>query len=280
MIISRRLNFCRYKICRHIYSTYKEFSTKPNPKGTTDENELQYFSKMADDWWNTKGPMQPLHDMNELRVPFIRDSLIDIGKTKKENSRTDHPLEGVNILEVGCGGGILTEALARIGATMTGIDVASDLIKMASTHANQDSKIKDRIKYTTESIEVFSEKNPSSFDAVVCSEVIEHVTEKDLFVKSAVQALKPGGSIFITTIEKSLSAWVTAIVFAEYLLNIIPRGTHEYDKLISPHEMQRILETNNCSTRLIQGWFYNPVTRKWAWSRATMFYALHAIKDA
>ncbi|EFN82802.1 Hexaprenyldihydroxybenzoate methyltransferase, mitochondrial [Harpegnathos saltator] len=188
-------------------------------------------------------------------------------------------LQGVKIVDVGCGGGILSEALARIGAQVTGIDASEELINIAKLHAELDSNISKNVNYVHSTIEEFSGENEKLYDVVVSSEVIEHVYNQKLFLRECVRLLKPGGSIFITTPNKTLISWFFGIIVAEYVINIIPRGTHDWNNFILPCEIQCILEKNGCKTKLIYGIVYNPIIKEWSLSSSTAFcYGLHAVK--
>lgn len=245
-------------------------------KSTVDLATVDLHSKLSNKWWDTKGEMRALHALNPLRVQFVRDGLANTGI----NIESPYlPLEGIKILDVGCGGGLLSEPLARIGAEVTGIDASSELITVAKEHATLDSNLSGRLNYIQTVIEDFASANSNLYNAVIASEVVEHVNEKELFLKCCVSTLKPGGSIFLTTLNKTLPSWLGGIVAAEYVLKLVPKGTHDWNKFISPAEMQRLLETYDCKTKLIHGMFYNPLKNEWSWvaSRA-INYAIHAVK--
>ncbi|VVC98410.1 unnamed protein product [Leptidea sinapis] len=235
--------------CRPISKTSKSFSrirlqsnickiSYSNEKKTTvDEGEVQRHSNLMKDWWDPKGKIMPLHSLNLLRVPFVRDGLIG----GSEKSLT--PLAEKKLLDVGCGGGILSEALARVGANVTGIDASKELIELAQQHSNMDPKIaNNKPTYYCTTIEEHSKQFSNHYDGVVASEVIEHVADKDLFTKCCVDALKPGGKIFVTTPNRSRLTQVLGIWVAEYVLKVIPQGTHEYDKFMTPNELTSMLE--------------------------------------
>lgn len=245
-------------------------------KSTVDLVTVDHHSKLSNKWWDSNGEMRALHALNPLRVQFVRDGLANTG-IKVEESYL--PLEGIKILDVGCGGGLLSESLARIGAEVTGIDASSELITVAKEHATLDSNLSGRLNYVQTVIEDFAPTNSNLYNAVIASEVVEHVNEKELFLKCCISTLKPGGSIFLTTLNKTLPSWLGGIVAAEYILRLVPKGTHDWNKFISPAEMQRLLETYGCKTKLIHGMFYNPLKDEWFWvaSRA-INYAIHAVK--
>lgn len=262
---------------------------------TVDENELKHFNSFRSEWWNELGPLKALHAMNRLRVPFIRDRLIDLQVVSDEFVDTPKPLLNLNILDVGCGGGILSVPLAKLGGNVTGIlhrkpdrtpllkcfqglDASDDLIEEAKRHAKSTGLA--NLNFVASSIETFSTDHAEKYDAVVMSEIIEHVSEKEAFLQSCTACLKPGGSVFVTTFNKTTIAWALGIVAAENLFSLIPRGTHEFDKFVSPHEVQRMLEEFGCRTALVHGMVFNPFTNVWSWTRQTCInYALHAVKS-
>ncbi|KAB0803614.1 hypothetical protein PPYR_00584 [Photinus pyralis] len=245
---------------------------------TADKTEVKHFNQIRTGWWDEMGAVKPLHSMNKLRVPLIREGLINTGLIQKNFISTPKPLTNLKILEVGCGGGILTEALARLGCCITGIDVAGELLEIAKEHSASHPS-RENINYQLTTIEKFAETNVEQFDAVVASEVLEHVDHQEQFVEACVRCLKPGGSIFLTTINQNLLSWFLVVPVAESILRLVPKGTHHYDKFISPHRTQKFLEHNNCRTRLVHGFFYNVLTNTWFWtSNTVVHYAMHAVK--
>ncbi|XP_051157549.1 ubiquinone biosynthesis O-methyltransferase, mitochondrial [Leptopilina boulardi] len=243
---------------------------------TIDIQDVSRFSQLSEVWWNTSGEMKPLHALNPLRVQFIRDGLANIGHEASDPSK---PLEGISMIEIGCGGGILSEPLARIGADITGIDPSGELIQCAKKHASLDPSLSKRLNYIQTSIEELTRSNTKTYDALVASEVLEHVADKETFLKYCTDLLKPGGSIFLTTMNKTLPSWLGGIIAAEYILKMVPIGTHDWNKFISPSETRRLLEKYNCRTKLIHGLMYNPFKNEWHWSSLTPInYAIHAIK--
>ncbi|KAF5307546.1 hypothetical protein FQR65_LT06902 [Abscondita terminalis] len=250
-----------------------------NHTPTVESQQIATFNELSPNWWDENGTMKPLHAMNKIRVPFIRDGLINTGITSPNLIDTPQPLKNLSILEVGCGGGILSEPLARLGCSVTGIDVASELLQAAEEHKKQDSRLCN-LHYQLSTIEEHAASNSGKYDAVVASEVIEHVAQKDQFVESCVACVKPKGSIFITTLNQTMLTWVFGIVISENILNLIPKGTHEWDKLMQPHRLQKLVEDNGCRTRAVHGMFYNVLTNNWSWiSDTSISYALHAIKS-
>ncbi|XP_008546140.1 ubiquinone biosynthesis O-methyltransferase, mitochondrial [Microplitis demolitor] len=262
------------------YSSTKSteaISETVNQKSSVDNKEIEHHEKLSEQWWNKQGQMRALHAFNPLRVQFIRDGFKNVGWTE---SNPRYPLEGLEILDVGCGGGILSEALARAGANVTGIDASKQLIETAKKHASLDSNLSKNLIYIDTSVEDHVNNQAKIYDGVVASEVLEHVSNKDIFINYCTKALKPGGSIFITTLNQTIPSFIGGIIFAEYLLNIVPIGTHEWNKFISPENTRCLLERYGCTTKLIHGMIYNPLTNKWHWtSSEAINYAIHAIKS-
>ncbi|XP_011700936.1 PREDICTED: hexaprenyldihydroxybenzoate methyltransferase, mitochondrial-like [Wasmannia auropunctata] len=244
---------------------------------TVDPKEVENMSRVAHKWWDENGPTKALHLYNPLRIQLVKDGLVNAG-IKMQNS--DLPLKEMKIAEVGCGGGILTEALARIGAQVTGIDVSAELLNIAKEHVKLDPNISKRVNYIQTTVEDFAENERETYDAVVTSEVLEHVTDPQMFLKECVKIVKPGKSIFITTINRTLTSWLSTIVATEYIFGAIPRGTHTWSKFIAPHDVQHILKNYGCEMKLIYGFKFNSLINKWSWSSTTpTFYGLHAIKQ-
>ncbi|XP_058129493.1 ubiquinone biosynthesis O-methyltransferase-like [Anopheles ziemanni] len=245
-----------------------------------DQREVENLSKQSTEWWDPNGPIRGLHAMNALRVPLIRDGLIATGVVERDRIQKPDVLRNVNILEVGCGGGILTEVLARLQANVVGIDPSEKLIGVARDHAKENRSLKqDLIQYHVETVEQHAAKNYERYDAVVSSEVLEHVNDKVAFIEQCLSNLKPGGSFFITTISKTTPSWLGAIVAAEQIFKLVPEGTHDWDKFISPLDLQRILTSYNCNTILVHGMFYQFWSNRWCWTQNTdINYAIQAVK--
>ena len=214
------------------------------PMVNVDSQEVKNFSDIAKEWWNKDGDFKPLHIINPLRVNFIKE--------KAE-------LKNKNILDVGCGGGLLTESLFDFGAKVIGIDAAGPGIEVAKLHAEQNKK---NIDYYEKTAEELNEEKSESFDIVTCLEVLEHVPDPRSLVNTCVSLLKPGGLLFLSTINKNPRSWITAIIGAEYIFNILPKGTHEFDKFIKPSSLASFVRDANAEVIETKGMFYNPITHK------------------
>merc|ERR1711992_505342 len=244
---------------------------------TLNREEVQKFESIASEWWNPNGPAKALHSMNTLRVPLVTDGLLKTGKTKS----TDKPLKNTKIIDIGCGGGILSKALARLGASVVGLDPCEANIKAAKLHASDTGSLADRLVYLPMTAEDYlSQHNENEpFDAVVASEVIEHVDNPKEFVNVCSKFVPVGGSLFFTTINRTTKSWLGAIIVAENVLGLLPAGTHEWKKFITTQELTAMMEDSGASVRLIHGMFYIPGLNKWTWFPDTSVnYALHAIK--
>ncbi len=207
-----------------------------------DPAELDRFNQLADQWWNTNGPMKPLHQLNPLRLAFVQ-----------QHASLAHQ----KVLDVGCGGGILTEAMAQCDADLSALDLSEDLLAAAKHHAEQQGLT---INYQAQSIEDFSQQHKSAFDVITCMEMLEHVPNPSAIINACCDSLKPGGIAFFSTINRNIKAFTQAIVGAEYLLDLLPRGTHEYAKFIKPSELCRM--TREAGLELIQlhGIKYHPLS--------------------
>jgi len=209
-----------------------------------DQQEVQKFSELAEKWWDKSGDFKPLHIINPLRANYIA-SKIDLSNKK--------------VLDVGCGGGILSEALHDEGAVVTGIDAAGPGIKIAKLHAEKNSK---SITYIESTAEDLIQNSKDRYDVVACLEVLEHVPDPKLLVKTCIDLLRPGGKLFLSTINKNPRSWITAIVGAEYIFNILPKGTHEFDKFIKPSDLASFIRSGDAQLIESKGMFYNPLTHK------------------
>lgn len=212
------------------------------PAKNVDQHELAKFESIADKWWDLTGEFKPLHDMNPLRLDYI-------------NQRA--PLNGLRVLDVGCGGGILAEGLARMGAVVTGIDLAGANLAVAREHAESSGL---EIHYRQVAVEELAEAEPESFDVVTCLEMLEHVPDPAAIVRACSQLLKPGGNAFFSTINRNPKSYLLAIVGAEYVLNLVPRGTHDYLRFIKPSELGTWARVADLAVKEVSGLTYNPLT--------------------
>lgn len=207
-----------------------------------DNTEVSKFDALAHRWWDPQGAFKPLHDINPLRAQFIDERM---------------PLCNKQVLDVGCGGGILTEEMNRRGAQVTGIDVAEEVINVARLHQMES---KSAVKYQQQTAEEHLVAHRERYDAVTCLELLEHVPDPASLVRVCAELTRPGGSLFFSTINRNMKSWLSAIVGAEYLLGILPRSTHDYHKLIKPSELARWGRLAGLELKEINGMAYNPFT--------------------
>lgn len=233
---------------------------------------------MAVDWWDVNGPVKPLHDMNQVRVPIIRDGLVAGAKKEWKRDERSDVLKGFKILDVGCGAGIVSEALALLGAEVVAIDPLETLISAAKDHLSKQTNLK--VTYICETVEDHLVNNSEKYDAVVSSEVVEHVTDPKALLTACAKALKPGGSIFVTTFTQTWTSWFRGIIMAEFVLGWIPKNTHSYDMFVTPEAVSDILKESNCRTTQVTGYKYNPWRRSFQIEETVHCqYALQAIKQ-
>jgi len=229
-------------------------------RSTVDEQEIEHFSRIADEWWDAQGKFRPLHKFNPTRIAYIVEKICT---TFERDARAPKPLSHLRILDIGCGGGLLSEPLARLGAEMVGVDAAPTNIEVAKIHAAQSGLNIDYRASTAEDLAAAGEK----FDAVLNMEVIEHVSDVDLFVTACSEMVKPGGLMFVATINRTLKALALVIIGAEYILRWLPRGTHSYDKFIRPDELRQLLQRAGITAIDETGISYNPLDGSWNRSR-------------
>ncbi|XP_047940704.1 ubiquinone biosynthesis O-methyltransferase, mitochondrial [Salvia hispanica] len=230
-------------------------------KSSLNEDELKKFAAIAETWWEAEGPFKPLHAMNPTRLAFIRSTLCrHFGK----DPCCSRPFEGLKFVDIGCGGGILSEPLARMGASVTGVDAVEKNIKIAQLHADLDPTTSS-IDYLCTTAEKLVEEH-RKFDAVLALEVIEHVADPADFCKSLSALTENGGATLISTINRSMRAYATTIVVAEYLLRWLPAGTHDWSSFLTPEELVLILQRASVSVQEMAGFVYNPLTGRWSLS--------------
>ena len=227
-----------------------------------DPAELAKFSDLAHRWWDKESEFRPLHQINPLRLEWIENLI---------------PLKGLRVLDVGCGGGILADAMARKGADVLGIDLASKALKVAQLHALEAQT--EGVQYREISAEALAADQPGTFDVVTCMEMLEHVPDPSLVVKACAALVKPGGHVFFSTINRNAKSFLFAIVGAEYVLNLLPRGTHEYAKLIKPSELAAYCRSANLDLGHTKGLQYNPLTKNyWLDANTSVNYMFATVK--
>jgi 2-polyprenyl-6-hydroxyphenyl methylase/3-demethylubiquinone-9 3-methyltransferase len=221
-----------------------------SPSPNVDPAELAKFSALAHRWWDPQSEFRPLHEINPLRLAHIE--------------RLAGGLAGKRALDVGCGGGILAEAMAARGATVTGIDLAEKPIKVAMVHA---AEAGSAVQYRIVSAESLAEESPGAFDVVTCMEMLEHVPDPPSTVRACARLVKPGGQVFFSTINRNPKSFLFAIVGAEYVLNLLPKGTHEYARFIRPSELARACREAGLEVTDVTGMTYNPFTKVYSLGR-------------
>jgi 2-polyprenyl-6-hydroxyphenyl methylase/3-demethylubiquinone-9 3-methyltransferase len=234
----------------------------PQRQSTVDEAEVARFSALATEWWDPRGKMAPLHKFNPVRIGYIRDQAA--AKFGRDPKRLDS-MKGLRILDIGCGGGILSEPLARLGATMTGVDPSETNIEAARAHAETSGLA---IDYRCSTAEQLAEQG-EQFDLVLAMEVVEHVADVPLFVASCAALVKPGGLMIAATLNRTLKSFALAIVGAEYVLRWLPVGTHSWDKFVTPNELEIAMEQSGLHVTHEQGVVYNLLADRWQLSSDT-----------
>jgi len=207
-----------------------------------DPEEIAKFSALASRWWDPDGEFKPLHKINPVRLGFIENHT--------------EGLFGKKVLDVGCGGGLLSEAMAERGAQVTGVDLAEQSLKVARLHALESGR---QIDYQCIAIETLAEQQPSSFDVVTCLEMLEHVPDPEAIVKACAKALKPGGKIFFSTLNRNVKSWLLGIVAAEHILNWVPKGTHQHQRFIKPSELLHMTDKASLEDIAINGLIFHPL---------------------
>ena len=221
---------------------------------TINKKEIEKFSKIAEEWWDPEGKFKPLHKFNPIRISYIKENIINSFKL----SNNSKPLNNVEILDIGCGGGLLSEPMCRLGAKVSGIDASEKNISIAKLHAKKSNL---DINYVCTSPESF--KTKSRFDVILNMEIVEHVEDVDFFLKSCSKLLKKNGIMFVATINKTLKSYLFAIIGAEYILRWLPIGTHEWEKFITPDELIKIQKKNNLKLDALTGIKFNIIKDDW-----------------
>jgi len=238
---------------------------------TINKKEIEKFSRIAEEWWNPSGKFKPLHKFNPIRISYIKDSIINTFKIKNKKKS----LEKIKILDVGCGGGLLSEPMTRLGASVVGIDASDKNINVAKIHA---LKNKLKIKYLCTSPENY--KTDVKFDVILNMEIVEHVEDIDLFLRSCSKLLKKDGIMFVATLNKTLKSYLFAILGAEYILRWLPIGTHEWDKFVKPEDLIKILKKYNLKLDEINGLKFDLLKDVWSLSSDnSVNYITKFIKD-
>ena len=219
-----------------------------------NSKEIEKFSKIAEEWWDLNGKFKPLHKFNPIRISYIKENIIKTFKITQSKT----PLKNIKILDIGCGGGLLSEPMCRLGAEVTAIDASKKNISVAKLHSKKNNL---KIKYICASPEKLKIKN--KFDVILNMEIVEHVEDVNFFLKSCSNLLKKNGIMFVATLNKTLKSYMFAIVGAEYILRWLPIGTHEWEKFIRPDKLINILKKNNCELDLIDGMKFNLLMDKW-----------------
>jgi 2-polyprenyl-6-hydroxyphenyl methylase/3-demethylubiquinone-9 3-methyltransferase len=222
---------------------------------TINKEEIQKFSKLADEWWDVNGKFKPLHMFNPIRIEYIKEKIIQRFKIKEDSANV---LDGLNILDIGCGGGLISEPMTRLGAKVTGIDASKKNIKVARLHAEKNNL---QINYLNKSPEQL--ENTIKFDIILNLEIVEHVDNVEHYIKSCYNLLRKDGLMFTATLNRSLMSYLKAIIGAEYILRWLPIGTHDWNKFLKPEELEKILVNEKFSTVDIKGLEFNPILNKW-----------------
>ena len=226
-----------------------------------DAAELNKFSELAHQWWDKTSQFKPLHDINPLRLNYINDIV---------------SLKGKTVLDVGCGGGILSESMAEKGAKVTGIDLGEKALKVATLHSLESGVAVD---YRLIAVEELAQQQPASYDVITCLEMLEHVPDPASIVAACAKLVKPGGHVFFSTINRNPKSYLFAVIGAEYVLNILPRGTHDYAKFIKPSELDGFVRSADLLLQQQIGMSYNPITKHyWLDGNVSVNYMMHTIK--
>ncbi len=237
--------------------TNTSFDARDPAHENLDPEEVARFASWADDWWDAAGKFKPLHKIGPARLQFIKDNICDI---HDRDGATPRPYDGLSVLDIGCGGGLICEPMTRLGGTVTGIDPAGSGIEAARVHAKAGGL---DITYRNATAETLVEEG-QTFDVVLALEVIEHVPSPDDFVATCAQLVAPGGLLVMSTINRTLKAWGLAIIGAEYILRWLPKGTHQWEKFVTPEEMESAMTANELALVQRKGMVFNPLRDVWS----------------
>ena len=234
-----------------------------SPHTTIDPAEIERFSRIAEEWWDPTGKFAPLHQLNPVRIGYIRDHA---AAHWRRDALGGTPLAGLDLLDIGCGGGLLSEPMTRLGAKVTGIDAAPRNIATATLHAEGQGLA---IDYRATTAEALAESG-KQYDVVLALEIVEHVADVELFLTCCGQLVKPGGLLFLSTLNRTAKAWMLAIAGAEYVLRWLPRGTHDWKKFLKPSEVVRGLRGGGIEAQDIVGVVYSPLSRAWSLNKSDL----------
>ena len=238
---------------------------------TINQEEIQKFSKLAEEWWDVSGKFKPLHMFNPIRIEYILEKISNHFERKDD----DLPLKGLKLLDIGCGGGLISEPMSRLGANVTGIDASLNNIKIAESHSKKNNL---KINYLNTSPEDFL--NDEEFDVILNLEIIEHVEDVNLYFKSCAKLLKKNGIMFTATLNRTFTSYIKAIVGAEYILRWLPIGTHDWNKFLKPKEVEKMISNLNFSILETKGLVFNPFTQKWKRSNdLSVNYIITSVKN-
>ena len=238
---------------------------------TINKKEIEKFSKIAEEWWNPHGKFKPLHNFNPIRIKYIKENIVKDFNIKS----SEKPLKNIKLLDIGCGGGLLSEPMCRLGASVVGIDASKKNIEVAKFHAK---KNKLKIDYRVASPEML--KTKVKFDVILNMEIVEHVEDVNFFIKESSKLLKKNGLMFVATLNKTLKSYVFAIIGAEYILKWLPIGTHDWEKFIVPSDLINISKKNNLFLKRVDGMNFNIFSNRWKTSSDTSInYILKLIKS-
>ncbi|KAJ3659735.1 hypothetical protein Zmor_011409 [Zophobas morio] len=267
---------------KHLLSTNRSrtiYNRYLSTKSTVDPAQTRIFETLSKKWKREGEGFKLLWAMNDLRVSWVQNRLIEIGTiSRSTTANKSNSLQGISILDVGCGVGIFAKPLSRLGADVTGLDCNSEMLKVADVHKQNEGIA--NLKYILSTIEEHSVAYEEKYDVVIASETIEHVLEKELFVKNCIKCLKPGGSFFLTTNSKSQSSKFLFITLREDIIRDLPKGTHVYELFVDIEDVKDMLKKENCEISFTSGIIYNPLNKKWYWikNHHILHYAVHAVK--